>query len=44
MMRCVDILVCLSTFPSPDLSVWRQISQTVAKPEGTVKIAIVGKI
>ena len=33
----------LEHFPEPDLSVWRQISQTVAKPEGSVKVAIVGK-
>jgi CTP synthase len=29
--------------PELDLSVWRAISQTVAQPEGSVKIAIVGK-
>ncbi len=33
----------LDNFPEPNLSVWRQISKTVEKPEGTVKIAIVGK-
>jgi CTP synthase len=33
----------LDDFPSPDLSVWKSISQTIAKPEGVVKIAIVGK-
>ena len=33
----------LDNFPKPNLSVWRQISKTVEKPEGTVKIAIVGK-
>ena len=33
----------LDNFPEPDLSVWRQISKTVEKPEGNVKIAIVGK-
>tara|TARA_A100000164_G_scaffold210149_1_gene186305 strand:- start:1786 stop:3132 length:1347 start_codon:yes stop_codon:yes gene_type:complete len=33
----------LDNFPEPNLSIWRQISKTVEKPEGTVKIAIVGK-
>jgi CTP synthase len=33
----------LDDFPGPDLSVWKRISQTIAKPEGSVKIAIVGK-
>jgi CTP synthase len=33
----------LDNFPGPDLSVWNSISQTIAKPEGSVKIAIVGK-
>ena len=33
----------LDNFPEPNLSVWRQISKTVEKPEGNVKIAIVGK-
>ena len=27
----------------PDLGVWQRISDIVAKPEGSVKIAIVGK-
>ena len=43
-----DVEVCrhfglLDGAPEPDLSVWETISQTVAQPEGTVKIAIVGK-
>jgi CTP synthase len=43
-----DVEVCrhfglLEGTGEPDLSVWQTISQTVAQPEGAVKIAIVGK-
>jgi CTP synthase len=43
-----DVEVCrhfglLDGAGEPDLSVWEMISQTVAQPEGAVKIAIVGK-
>jgi CTP synthase len=43
-----DVEVCrhfglLEGTDEPDLSVWETISQTVAQPEGIVKIAIVGK-
>jgi CTP synthase len=43
-----DVEVCrhfglLDGTVEPDLSTWRRISQTVAQPEGSVKIAIVGK-
>ena len=43
-----DVEVCrhfglLDGADEPDLSVWEMISQTVAQPEGVVKIAIVGK-
>ena len=43
-----DVEVCrhfglLDGTAEPDLSVWETISQTVAQPEGSVKIAIVGK-
>jgi CTP synthase len=33
----------LDEAPEPDLSAWRRISHTIAHPEGTVKIAVVGK-
>ena len=33
----------LDEAPEPDLSVWQGISHTIAHPEGTVKIAVVGK-
>ena len=43
-----DVEVCrhfglLDGTEEPDLSTWQRISQTVAQPEGSVKIAIVGK-
>jgi CTP synthase len=43
-----DVEVCrhfglLDGTEEPDLSTWQRISQTIAQPEGSVKIAIVGK-
>ncbi len=33
----------LNNDEQPDLSIWKQISKTISQPEGSVKIAIVGK-
>jgi CTP synthase len=33
----------ISDAPAPDLSMWREISSTIAEPDGEVTIAIVGK-
>ena len=42
-LKFVDTLVCWKKKSGPDLGVWQRISDIVAKPEGSVKIAIVGK-